>query len=51
MTPLWWLSKDGDDACLALYERHYSAYQYRDGRVRRLFCGARSEASSAHVGR
>ena len=24
---------------LALYERHYSAYQYKDGRVRRLFAG------------
>jgi len=24
---------------LALYERHYSAHQYKDGRVRRLFAG------------
>lgn len=24
---------------LALYERHYSAYRYKDGRVRRLFAG------------
>lgn len=39
MTPLWWLTKDGDALCLAMYERHYSAYQYRDGRVRKLFCG------------
>lgn len=37
--PLWWLTKDGDRACLALYERHYSAYRYADGRKRRLFCG------------
>lgn len=37
--PLWWVTKDGDAACLALYEKHYSAYRYRDGRVRRLFCG------------
>ena len=37
--PLWWVTKDGDRACLALYEKHYSAYRYRDGRVRRLFCG------------
>lgn len=37
--PLWWLTKDGDVALLALYERHYSAYRYRDGRVRRLFIG------------
>jgi hypothetical protein len=37
--PDWWLTKDGDRSVLALYERHYSAYQYRDGRVRRLFAG------------
>lgn len=37
--PLWWLTKDSDAACLALYERHYSARRYRDGRERRLFCG------------
>jgi hypothetical protein len=37
--PLWWLTKDGDAACLALYERHYSAHRYRDGRIRKLFCG------------
>lgn len=38
-TPVWWLTKDGDVDCLALYERHYSAYTYADGRVRKLFCG------------
>jgi hypothetical protein len=37
--PLWYLTKDGDACCLALYERHYSAYQYKDGRRRRLFAG------------
>lgn len=37
--PLWWLTKDGDTACLALYEKHYSAHRYRDGRRRVLFCG------------
>ncbi len=37
--PLWWLTKDGDRTCLKMYERHYSAYQYRDGRKRILFCG------------
>lgn len=37
--PIWWLTKDGDKSCLALYERHYSAYQYRDGRIRKLFVG------------
>lgn len=39
MVPLWWLTRDGDKTCLALYERHYSAHQYKDGRVRKLFCG------------
>lgn len=39
MDPLWWLSKDGDKACLELYEQHYSAYRYADKRVRKLFCG------------
>jgi hypothetical protein len=39
MEPLWWLTKDGDAACLELYERHYSAHRYRDGRARRLFVG------------
>jgi hypothetical protein len=37
--PIWWLTKDGDRECLALYERHYSAYRYRDGRKRTHFCG------------
>lgn len=37
--PLWWVTKDGDAACLALYNRHYSAYRYADGRERKLFCG------------
>lgn len=37
--PLWWLTKDGDKTCLAMYERHYSAHRYKDGRVRVLFCG------------
>ena len=39
MRPLWWLTKDGDLDCLALYERHYSAYHYADGRQRKLFVG------------
>ena len=37
--PLWYLTKDGDVTCLAMYERHYSAYRYRDGRKRRQFVG------------
>lgn len=37
--PLWFLTKDGDRTCLALYERHYSCHKYRDGRKRVLFAG------------
>jgi hypothetical protein len=37
--PLWWLTKDGDKDCLELYERHYSARRYVDGRTRKLFVG------------
>lgn len=37
--PLWYVTKDGDKTCLAMYERHYSAYRYADGRKRKLFCG------------
>lgn len=39
MRPHWYLTKDGDKSCLALYERHYSAYRYRDGRSRYQFVG------------
>lgn len=39
LEPLWWLTKDGDLDCLDLYERHYSAYQYKDGRIRNRFVG------------
>jgi hypothetical protein len=39
MEPLWWLTKDGDRDCLALYERHDSAYKYKDGRRRSQFVG------------
>jgi hypothetical protein len=35
----WWITKDGDATCCALFNRHYSAYQYKDGRQRKLFCG------------
>lgn len=37
--PLWYVTKDGDWSCLALYERHYSCYRYRDGRRRSQFVG------------
>jgi len=33
------VARDGDADCLALFERHYSCKEYKDGRVRRLFCG------------
>lgn len=36
---LWMPTKDGDPVGLALYERHYSARRYQDGRERRLFVG------------
>lgn len=39
MQPLWYLTKDGDRTCLALYERHYSRYQYADGRRQSQFVG------------
>ena len=35
----WYLTGDGDEYCLALYERHYSCYDYKDGRIRKLFIG------------
>lgn len=35
----WYLTKDGDASCLALYERHYSCYRYADGRKRTQFVG------------
>ena len=37
--PHWYLTKDGDVTCLALYEKHYSCYNYKDGRKRHLFVG------------
>lgn len=39
VTPFWWLTRDGDRTCLALYEHHYSARRYADGRKRKLFVG------------
>ena len=35
----WYLTKDGDVSCLALYERHYSCHHYQDGRARTLLVG------------
>jgi len=39
MTAAWYLTKDGDKDCLELYERHYSAHHYKDGRKRVQFVG------------
>lgn len=39
MHAVWWLTRDGDRDCLRMYERHYSAYRYRDGRKRSQFVG------------
>jgi hypothetical protein len=39
MRPLWWVTRDGDLDCLDLHARHYSRYEYIDGRERRLFVG------------
>lgn len=39
MEPLWWLTKDGDRDCLAMYLKHYSAKRYADGRNRSQFVG------------
>ena len=36
---LWVPVKDGDRRAIAIYQRHYSARHYRDGRKRRLFMG------------
>lgn len=35
----WFQLRDGDHRGLSLYERHYSAYRYLDGRERKLFVG------------
>ena len=37
--PYWYLTSDGDEYCLELYERHYSCKTYADGRKRKLFVG------------
>jgi hypothetical protein len=40
ISPLhWWITKDGDEFCKELYDRHYSRYQYKDERITKLFCG------------
>jgi len=39
LTEHWYATVDGDPAGLLLYERHYSCYQYKDNRQRKLFMG------------
>lgn len=36
---MWIPTRDGTPDLLALYERHYSAYQYKDGRIRHKCVG------------
>jgi hypothetical protein len=38
-SPYWTVVSDSNPRALALYERHYSARHYRDGRRRRQFVG------------
>jgi len=35
----WYQSRDGDDDARELFNRHYSKYQYKDGREPKLFVG------------
>lgn len=39
LTGNWRGVKDGNPIALEMYNRHYSAYHYKDGRIRKLFCG------------
>jgi hypothetical protein len=46
--PLWWLTKDGDEYALELYENHYSKRKYADGRIVRLFVDLDKRSSCEH---
>lgn len=35
----WVVTRDGDDSCRAIFDRHYSRYHYADGRKPVLFVG------------
>lgn len=35
----WWFTRDGDQQCLEMYQRHYSQRDYADGREVKLFVG------------
>ena len=37
--PTWIVGQDGEPELRAMYERHYSCYQYKDGRKPKLFAG------------
>ena len=50
MEPVWWLTKDGDRECLALYERHYSRRAYADGRRQVLFVGPGEKVALRTIG-
>lgn len=39
MSPLWWITKDGDARARQLFDRHYSRRNYADGRSPKLFVG------------
>jgi len=39
MTPLWIIAQDGEPELKALYDRHYSARHYKDGRRCTRFAG------------
>lgn len=39
----WTVTRDGDRDALAMFERHYSCKEYKDGRVRKIFCGPGSK--------
>jgi hypothetical protein len=36
---IWWITKDGDEVCKKLYDRHYCKRKYKDGRQTKVFCG------------
>ncbi len=47
MGPHWYLTKDGDVSCMALFKRHYSAVHINRGVLRKLIEGASRYAAWA----
>jgi hypothetical protein len=37
--PKWIVAQDGEQELIDIYERHYSCYHYKDGRIRKQFVG------------